>query len=192
MFRSLMKRAGLELKTRSQAVAATWSHDDGTRSAMTSAMYKSISAALVRSGENNPMSRPEVRKKMSAAKKRYNPGLAAMLERVFEMRRNGEPTSIERAMAEALTRNKLIFHREYRVWRYSLDFALVPCRVAIECDGRGWHKPDKDARRDAALEGFGWMTFRYTQDAIERSVDSCVEDLLTRLDKLGIKPPFRR
>lgn len=46
------------------------------------------------------------------------------------------------------------------VGRYFLDFGNPVVKVALECDGRRWHPPGKDAARDAWLRSQGWTIYR--------------------------------
>lgn len=43
---------------------------------------------------------------------------------------------------------------------YFLDFANPVAKVAIECDGREFHDPKKDAERDEVLARHGWKVYR--------------------------------
>ena len=190
-FRRIMDHLDLKLRTRSNAVKLQWERDDGTRSEMTSKMFKDINDKLDNFGENNPAKRPDVRKKISKVKKVNNPGILAARREVFRKQREGIPNSIEKAMMEALDRANIKYEREFRVWKYCLDFALVSCKVAIECDGVYWHNlnPEKDARRDAKLGGFGWITYRFTGDEIREDVDACVQKVVKDLASQGINIP---
>lgn len=44
--------------------------------------------------------------------------------------------------------------------QYFLDFANPFIKVAIECDGKQWHDPEKDAIRDSNLIADGWTIYR--------------------------------
>lgn len=46
------------------------------------------------------------------------------------------------------------------VGRFFVDFGNPVHRVALECDGRHWHDPVKDAARDRELGEKGWTVFR--------------------------------
>lgn len=96
-------------------------------------------------------------------------------------------------MANELDRRGIVYTREYSVSRYSIDFALVNIKIAVECDGRGWHYTPRqrahDRRRDAFLAGLGWHVFRYGQNAIEQNVSLCVDNLIAKLNILGLDPP---
>lgn len=45
---------------------------------------------------------------------------------------------------------------QYPVGRFFVDFGDPWLKCAIECDGRQWHTPERDARRDAELGALGW------------------------------------
>src|SRR5512138_110704 len=101
-----------------------------------------------------------------------------------------QTSPLEVAMMGALNRYNLHYVWQHKVLRYFIDFALVECKVAIECDGEGWHDPIRDAIRDEKLARLGWLTLRYTGSEIHAGVDACVEDVLSNLEMLNIKPPM--
>lgn len=43
---------------------------------------------------------------------------------------------------------------------FFVDFGNPIKKVALECDGRQWHNPTKDALRDAKLLEMGWVLYR--------------------------------
>lgn len=72
--------------------------------------------------------------------------------------------------------------RQYEVGPYRLDLAIVLNQqrntgLAIEVDGRYWHRqgdrPLKDASRDNYLEKRGWEVVRFTDKEVELSPLSC-------------------
>ena len=193
-FRKVMIHLGLHLRTRSNSVKLQWERDDGTRAEIASKNMCNVMETLDFSGDNNPAKRPEVRAKISKVKKLHNPGLIIGRRKLFRMKRENIPNSIERAMMEGLDRAGVDYEREYRVWKYCLDFALVSCKVAIECDGVYWHSlnPEKDIRRDAKLGGFGWVTYRFTGDEIRDDVDDCVHQVITDLKSQNVKIPMKK
>jgi len=222
MLRRLLAAHSIPMRDRSEAVTATWEKDDGARSQATSEKLKETRAALNFVGDNHPNKRPEVRRKISEAKRRSNPGLDLMQAHVrraheentiiitckncgepFEVKQSRDfqmfcsmkccllhrgPTSIETTMSEALTQANIQATEQHRLGKYILDFALVKYQIAIECDGIHWHDADRDALRDAILASKGWLTFRYTDTQIETDIDACIQDLITRLNELGIDP----
>lgn len=80
-------------------------------------------------------------------------------------------TSIETKMREALTRLGLTYIQEYGIGRYSIDFALVNQKIAIEADGNFWHDPIKDKRKDGTLNRYGWTVVRFTETEINNTTD---------------------
>lgn len=46
------------------------------------------------------------------------------------------------------------------VGRFFVDFGNPIKKVALECDGKEWHNPAKDALRDAELAQMGWVVIR--------------------------------
>lgn len=44
--------------------------------------------------------------------------------------------------------------------RFFVDFGNPVVKVALECDGKQWHDPLKDAERDRRLTSLGWVVLR--------------------------------
>ena len=64
-------------------------------------------------------------------------------------------------------------------------------RLAVECDGAGYHEPERwayDMRRQRILERVGWRFWRCWASSFTLDPDSCMVDLLWTLERLGIKP----
>lgn len=156
---------------------------------------------------HNPMHSPEVRKKMGL--KKTMPRVTKMCLQcrcsfkvlITEAHRRilcsvacrdlyQGISGLEIAMESELAMRGFRFTKQHPILNYRLDFAFVDLKIAIECDGRGWHTPEKDAIRDARLLALGWHTFRYSQDAIYASISRCVDDLIANLQSLGLTPPF--
>lgn len=189
--RELLIANGIPLRTRSESVANQWIKDDGSRRTSTGVR---MSDTIKRHKLNlrNPTKRPDVRRKISAAKKANNPGLMPMLLGNRQVRLDN-PTGAELTMMGALDAAGLVYEREFQIGRYFLDFAFVACQVGIEVDGVGWHSRTKnatsDATRDAWLAEQGWRIFRYTTRQVGQDAAGCVQDLIARLHVLGIDPP---
>jgi len=60
---------------------------------------------------------------------------------------------------------------QYPIGKYFADFANIKKKIAIECDGKEWHDPAKDAIRDAAMIADGWTIYRMTGAECCRVVD---------------------
>lgn len=57
----------------------------------------------------------------------------------------------------------LVMYPQYPVSGVFVDFANPRAKVAIECDGREFHKDKaKDQRRDEGLQALGWTVYRIT------------------------------
>lgn len=192
--KELLIANGIPLRTHSESVANQWIKDNGERRAATGAKMSQTAKRLAR--ERGVISkRPDVRRKISAAKKVNNPGLMPMLLGNRQMRLDN-PTGAELTMIDALNAAGLVYEREFQVGRYFLDFAFVACQVGIEVDGVGWHSRNKnatsDAARDAWLAGQGWRIFRYTTHQVGRDAAACIQDVIAKLHVLGIDPPSRK
>lgn len=71
-------------------------------------------------------------------------------------------TPIEYSAWQTIRILGLPFYPQYPIGRYFVDFADPVMRLALECDGKDWHDPVKDARRDAAISALGWRVKRFT------------------------------
>lgn len=96
-----------------------------------------------------------------------------------------KPTSIEKALNNALQSAAIVSIQEYPVSGFSIDLALPEHKIAIEVDGSYWHSlPEaiaRDARKDAALKAAGWTVLRFSETAINTDVAACVTVVLANL-----------
>jgi very-short-patch-repair endonuclease len=97
-------------------------------------------------------------------------------------------TSLEQAIADSLSclgfnvaeDDRLnSWHPQYRIGRYSVDFALPSTRIIIEADGDHWHgagvlsvaqlkKREQDRRKHNALGKQGWIIIRIRERDLQR------------------------
>lgn len=49
---------------------------------------------------------------------------------------------------------------QFPVGKFFVDFGNPVAKVALECDGKDFHDPVKDAERDRILNGLGWRVIR--------------------------------
>lgn len=85
-------------------------------------------------------------------------------------------TDIERIMKKSLEQNKIDFVPEFPIrGSYIIDFAIPDLKIAIECDGKIWHKDkSKDKIRDYWLKKKGWTILRFTDKEIKKNINSCI------------------
>ncbi|OBR52360.1 endonuclease domain-containing protein [Paraburkholderia tropica] len=69
-------------------------------------------------------------------------------------------TPIEAAAWGEIRGDGLPLWPQFPVGRYFVDFGNPVSRVALECDGKEFHDPKKDAQRDAELLDMGWTVYR--------------------------------
>jgi len=70
-------------------------------------------------------------------------------------------TMIERLVWTEIKCHGLPMYPQFPAMGYFLDFADPIKKIAIEADGKRWHKDkEKDARRDFVLESAGWEIYR--------------------------------
>lgn len=54
-----------------------------------------------------------------------------------------------------------VFYPQYPVGRFFVDFANPRAKVAIECDGKAYHRDvEKDLARQREIEAMGWRVYR--------------------------------
>ncbi len=72
-------------------------------------------------------------------------------------------TPIEAWMWEEMRNNRMVMYPQYPLLGFFLDFANPKARVAIECDGKEFHRDwQKDRERDEKLKAIGWAVYRFT------------------------------
>lgn len=106
---------------------------------------------------------------------------------------SGEPTTIEMAIADELTRRGILFEgprTEIEGCWYELDILVPHLKLNIEADGTYWHnekffpwRKAHDDRRDAFLTGkLGYRVLRLSEDEIRKSDWSRLDQELERLN----------
>lgn len=74
----------------------------------------------------------------------------------------GLMTPIEDALWHDIRNANAIFYPQWPVAGFFVDFANPAAKVALECDGKEFHKDKaKDAARDAQLTALGWEVYRF-------------------------------
>lgn len=74
------------------------------------------------------------------------------------------------------------FRRQHPIATYSLDFACLEARLAIEVDGEAHDRgdrPDRDAARDAHLATLGFQTLRIAARDILTDADTVVRAIVS-------------
>lgn len=89
-------------------------------------------------------------------------------------------TGLEAAMRLALNSLGIEFNQEYRIGRWSVDFAIVGRKLAIETDGDYWHAKTKrrDEIRDQRLQALGWRVVRFSETEVHN------DDILDKLSRI--------
>lgn len=82
-------------------------------------------------------------------------------------------TPIEALLYQAMRKLGLAPVAQYGIGPYRADFAIPEWRLVIECDGRQWHDPDRDRRRDAVLRRKGWEPLHFGGSEITRDPVAC-------------------
>ena len=83
-------------------------------------------------------------------------------------------TPIEWQLWVAMRERGLAPIAQYGIGPYRADFAFTEVRLVVECDGRQWHEPEHDRRRDAALRRRGWDPLHFTGSEIHHDAAGCV------------------
>jgi DNA helicase-2/ATP-dependent DNA helicase PcrA len=87
-------------------------------------------------------------------------------------------TPIEALLYDAMRARGLAPVAQYGIAKYRADFALTDVRLVVECDGRPWHDPERDRRRDEALRRKGWEVLHFTGSEITRDAAGCAGKIL--------------
>lgn len=61
---------------------------------------------------------------------------------------------------------------QFPVGRFFVDFGNPVAKIALECDGKAFHDPKKDAERDQTLNDMGWVVIRAPGWRCSRVMDS--------------------
>lgn len=69
-------------------------------------------------------------------------------------------TPIEYAAWQDIRGSGLPMLPQVPVLKYFIDFGDPVKKIGIECDGKAWHDPIKDKKRDKQLSEVGWKIFR--------------------------------
>lgn len=156
---------------------STLSEESSARMAATN--RRDASARMI---ARNPMLRADSRAKMSRTLKAIGHGPVTRGG-------NGRPAPVQQArLAEALgwpmevivptgLRGKTV---DRYPTHYKLDIADRDTKIAIEIDGASHIGARRvlDAKKDAFLQGRGWLVLRFTNDAIETDLSLCVSAVL--------------
>lgn len=173
--RTLLALCDIPLRSISEGVTVTWTHDNGTRRKQASEIMSTIANERARQGLNVAKNEA-VRKKISAAKKLHNPGIDAAIEQ-SRLIRLASPSSLEQLMIDALNKAGIETVREYPVGKFSLDFSIPSLKIDIECDS-SLHTfksmKERDARRDQFLKSNGWTVLRFTSKEMNKNMDGCI------------------
>lgn len=89
-------------------------------------------------------------------------------------------TPQEETLAEALTKARIKFIRQYRLVYFIVDFYLPEHNLVIEVDGE-YHKFQykKDNKRDAILRTYGIQTLHIKNTKIENNIEGELERIKT-------------
>jgi very-short-patch-repair endonuclease len=102
------------------------------------------------------------------------------------MRRN--PTEPEKRLWRVLSNAQLggfKLRRQMVIGRYIADFVCAQKALIVEVDGDTHVDPADEARRDAALAGFGYTVLHVTNSDVMANIDGVREQLLTTLQTLS-------
>ena len=138
----------------------------------------------------NPMSKPGIKAKMIRSRRKrgdWRPPVRGG---------NGQgPTVPQQLLFDALGQGwvmELAVRTGTQPHHYKLDLALLAKRVAVEVDGET-HKTlqgrEQDARKDRVLTGLGWTVLRFSNRAILKNVNACVQEVWSITSMLKARKP---
>jgi very-short-patch-repair endonuclease len=96
------------------------------------------------------------------------------------------PTAAENLLWQVLRDKKMSgvkFRRQHPIDAYVVDFASLEYRLAVEIDGETHTlQAEYDEQRTEYLGMFGFAVIRFTNDEVERDMDSVLQKLAARLE----------
>lgn len=92
-------------------------------------------------------------------------------------------TPIEKLFKEQCEINKIEYKSQVHFENYFVDFVLTHNgrKAIVECDGRDYHNPNLDKKRDKALTKFGLPIFRFSGSELFYDANSCLQDVIKEL-----------
>lgn len=91
-------------------------------------------------------------------------------------------TPIEARLYGAMRDRGLAPIAQYGIGKFRVDFAFTDVRLIVECDGRPWHDPERDRRRDEALRRKGWEPLHFTGSEIHRDAPACAAIVVREIE----------
>lgn len=97
-------------------------------------------------------------------------------------------TPIEQKMAQALEQAALSYESQVRIGRYFVDFlvSVENRKLIVECDGRAYHDPVRDAERDKVLSAEGYPILRFSGSEIWKDAAGCVKRIQQTGKRTGL------
>jgi very-short-patch-repair endonuclease/predicted RNA-binding Zn-ribbon protein involved in translation (DUF1610 family) len=65
----------------------------------------------------------------------------------------------EQIVYDFLTKKGIKFEHNFRIGNYFPDFTIG--NICIEVDGKRWHDPERDQKRDAIIASYGYTVYRF-------------------------------
>jgi very-short-patch-repair endonuclease len=109
--------------------------------------------------------------------------LEALKKRARDMRSN--PTEPELRLWRNLSNGQLggfKFRRQEVIGRTIVDFYCPAANLVIEVDGDTHADPQREARRDAYLQGFGLTVLHLANPDVMRNIDGVLQTILSALE----------
>jgi very-short-patch-repair endonuclease len=108
---------------------------------------------------------------------------SSRLKANIKLQSTKDPTSIERAMMNALNSAGITYQFQYIVNdKFACDFRIMNTNIIIECDGDYWHSKEsqktKDRSKNRYLETCGYRVLRFSETQIKTNVHSCIQLIL--------------
>ena len=116
-------------------------------------------------------------------------------------------TTIELALRKALWNKGIRYRKNCKTLIGKPDIAITKYKIAVFCDSEYWHGYDSENRNqkiksnreywipkiernmardkevNAALEQEGWTVIRFWERQIRKELDSCVDEVLSAIEK---------
>jgi very-short-patch-repair endonuclease len=103
---------------------------------------------------------------------------ASCRSRLTVYKQEGMVSSIELMVKDVLEKYEEVYHHQYRIDRFLVDFYLPHRNLVIECDGDYWHSLEKNAKNDlkknAYMEKAGIALARLKESEIRADCEALI------------------
>lgn len=119
-------------------------------------------------------------------KQMYYGASPMIFERAFRLRRI--MTHTEELLWNKLCKKQICnlrFRRQHPISRYIVDFYCHSAKLVVELDGKiHLGKKESDMKRTIEIESFGIQVIRFTNEEVEKDINSVVEQITGKVKRI--------